>query len=99
MVKANMEEMKDKMDKLTRAITTMFTRNAEIDKRKATSMFTPYLGMEILYKDLLLTFKGVNLRMVLFILKGLSQPLFIIGHLVPYKYQFSRQLCGYKPTI
>lgn len=33
-VKGNMEEFKDKMDQLTRAITNMMAREAEIDKRK-----------------------------------------------------------------
>ncbi|KAI5395652.1 hypothetical protein KIW84_061994 [Lathyrus oleraceus] len=43
-VKGNMEEMKDKMDQLTIAITNMLTRESETDKRKVTSTPTPPPG-------------------------------------------------------
>lgn len=39
-----MEEMKDKMDQLTRAITNMLAREDETDKRKATSTPMPLPG-------------------------------------------------------
>lgn len=40
-VKGNMEEMKDKMDQLTRAITNMMARKAEADKRRVAYVSTP----------------------------------------------------------
>lgn len=40
-VKRNMEEMKDKIDQLTRVITNMMAREAKANKRKATSMSIP----------------------------------------------------------
>lgn len=40
-VKGNMEEMKDKMDELTKAITNMMAREVEVDKRKVASVSIP----------------------------------------------------------
>ncbi|XP_050920293.1 uncharacterized protein LOC127137930 [Lathyrus oleraceus] len=59
-VKGNMEEMKDKMDQLTRAITNMLARETETDKRKATSTSTPQPGDVMLYKGLLLQWGGAK---------------------------------------
>ncbi|KAI5395962.1 hypothetical protein KIW84_062237 [Lathyrus oleraceus] len=43
-IKGNMEEMKDKMDQLTRSITNMLARETEADKRKIAFMSTPPPG-------------------------------------------------------
>lgn len=40
-VKGNMEEIKDKMNQLTRAITNILARESETNKRKIASMSTP----------------------------------------------------------
>lgn len=42
-VKGNVEEMKDKMDQLTRAIINMLAREVETEKRKTTSTPLPPL--------------------------------------------------------
>lgn len=61
-VKENMEEMKDKMDQLTRAITNMLAREVEIDKRKATSTSTPLPGDGNLLQGFTSDIQGGSIR-------------------------------------
>lgn len=89
-VKGNMEEMKDKMDQLTRDITNMLAREVRLIKVRLLPCLPLHPGMVALYKDLLLTSKGEKPKMVPFTLNGLSQPLFTMGYSVPYKYQFCK---------